>query len=125
MPLLDLFWTMLWLALLFAWFWLLIMVATDVIRSDDLPGWAKAAWVFFTIFLPYLGVFIYLVARGGSMWERNARDKAAWKEMTQGPDREAADSPVMVEELAKLADLRDRGVLTAAEYDQQKALLLG
>jgi hypothetical protein len=125
MPLLDLFWTMLWLALLFAWFWLLIMVATDVIRSDDLPGWAKASWVFFTIFLPYLGVFIYLVARGGSMWERNARDKAAWKQATQGPDREAADSPVMVEELAKLADLRDRGVLTTAEFDQQKALLLG
>ena len=78
MPLFDVFSTLLWLAIMFSWFWLVVMVFADVIRSDDLSGWAKASWVFVTVFLPYLGVFGYLIARGGSMWKRNAREKAAW-----------------------------------------------
>jgi len=79
MPLMDLFWTLLWLALLFGWFWLLLRILSDVIISDDLAGWAKASWVLFTVFLPYLGVFLYLIARGGKMQERLAREKARWE----------------------------------------------
>lgn len=125
MPLLDVFSTLLWLALMFTWFWLVVMVFADVLRSSDLSGWAKASWVFVTVFLPYLGVFGYLIVRGGSMWKRNAREKAAWQQMTKGFVPEVPGGPSRAEELAKLADLHDNGVLTTAEFDQQRALWLG
>jgi lysylphosphatidylglycerol synthetase-like protein (DUF2156 family) len=121
----DLFWTILWLVVMFAWFWLVVTVFTDVLRSDDLSGWAKASWVFFTIFLPYLGVFIYLIARGGSMKERNARDKEDWQRVTRANMQTVAGGASKADELAKLADLRDKGVLTTEEFDKQKARLLG
>ncbi|HET7846914.1 MAG TPA: SHOCT domain-containing protein [Acidimicrobiia bacterium] len=125
MPLFDVFSTLLWLAIMFTWFWLVVMVFADVIRSDDLSGWAKAAWVFVTVFLPYLGVFGYLIARGGSMWKRRAREKAVWKQMNQGYVTEVPGGPTRAEELAKLAELHDRGVITTAEFDRQRALWLG
>ena len=125
MPLLDVFSTLLWLALMFTWFWLVVMVVSDVFRSGDLSGWAMAAWVFFILFLPYLGVFIYLIARGGSMWKRNAREKAVWQQMNQGYVSEAPGGPSRAEELAKLAELHDRGVITTSEFDRQRALWLG
>ena len=72
-PLLNIFWTMLELFLLFVWIWLLISVFADIFRSHDLGGGAKALWVIFVIILPFLGVFVYLIARGGSMHERSAK----------------------------------------------------
>ena len=75
MPLLDLFWTMLMIFLWVLWLWLLIMVITDIFRSDDLTGWGKAGWAIFTLVLPYLGVFVYLIARGRSMGERRLREQ--------------------------------------------------
>ena len=69
-PLLGIFWTVLWFALLFIWIWLLIRVFADIFRSHDLGGFAKALWVIFVIVVPFLGVFIYLIARGKGMEER-------------------------------------------------------
>ena len=66
----DLFWSMLWFFLFFAWIWLLITIFADIFRSDDLSGWGKAFWTIFVVILPWLGVLIYLIARGGSMQER-------------------------------------------------------
>src|SRR5580693_4909642 len=75
-PVLDAFLTMLYFFLFIIWIWLLIMVFMDIFRSHDLGGWAKALWVIFIIILPFLGVFVYLIARGGKMRDRAARDAA-------------------------------------------------
>jgi hypothetical protein len=72
-PLLNIFWTMLAFFLFFIWIWLLIVVFLDIFRSHDMGGFAKALWVIFVVVLPYLGVFVYLVARGGTMQERSAQ----------------------------------------------------
>ncbi len=68
----QVFFSMLWFFLFFIWIWLLIMVFADIFRDHKMSGWAKAAWIIFVIIAPYLGVFVYLIARGGSMAERAA-----------------------------------------------------
>ena len=73
----QVFWSMLWFFMFFIWIWLLIVVFGDIFRSPDLGGWAKAIWSLFIIFLPYLGVFVYLIARGGKMHEHAAQAAAA------------------------------------------------
>ena len=75
-PILDVFLTMLYFFLFIIWIWLLIMVFIDIFRSHDMGGWAKALWVIFIIILPFLGVFVYLIARGGKMHERAAAEAA-------------------------------------------------
>jgi hypothetical protein len=116
---------MLWFFLFIVWIWLLISVFGDIFRSDDLGGWGKALWVIFVILMPYLGVFVYLIARGKSMQERAAKEMAAREAMTQSYIKEVAGSSgSSADELAKLADLRDRGVLTSEEFNSQKAALL-
>ncbi|HEY6628278.1 MAG TPA: SHOCT domain-containing protein [Acidimicrobiia bacterium] len=120
----DLFWTMLWLFLFFAWIWLLITVFSDIFRSEDLGGWGKALWIMFTVFLPYLGVLVYLIARGGSMQQRSLAEAAAREEMTRAYVQQVARSGSTAEELTQLANLRDTGVITAEEFNQQKAKLL-
>jgi ABC-type multidrug transport system fused ATPase/permease subunit len=125
MPLLDLFWTMLWFFLFVAWIWLLISVYADIFRSSDLGGVAKALWVVFVLILPYLGVLIYLIARGGSMHERSAQQARRAQEATEAYIRDVAGGgPSAAEELAKLAQLRDQGVLSAEEFETQKSKLL-
>jgi type VI protein secretion system component VasK len=125
MPLLDLFWSMLWFFMFFVWIWLLISLFGDIFRSDDLSGWAKALWVIFIVFLPFLGVLIYLIARGQSMQERAMRDAAAREKATRAYIQDVASTGSAADELAKLADLRDRGVITNEEFVAQKAALLG
>ena len=124
-PLLDMFWTMLWFFLFFIWIWLLITVFVDLFRSHDLSGWGKAGWAIFVIILPLLGVLFYLIFRGGSMHERQVQD-AANQEQRSGPtcNRRRRVASSTADELAKLADLRDRGVITPQEFEQQKASLL-
>ena len=75
-PLLDIFWTMLEFFMFFVWIWLLVVIFSDIFRSHDMGGVAKAAWVIFVIIFPLLGVLIYLLARGGSMHERAERQIA-------------------------------------------------
>ncbi len=124
-PILGLFWSMLWFFLLFAWIMLLFRVITDIFRSHDMGGFAKALWVIFVIIVPFLGVFIYVIARGHSMADRDLEraqaHEAAFRsyvQTTAGSGTGAAD------ELTKLADLKAKGVITDAEFEQQKAKLL-
>lgn len=124
MPLLDLFWTMLWFFLFIAWLWLLITIFADIFRSD-VSGLGKALWVIFVIVLPFLGVLIYLIAFGGEMQKR-AVDQAATQQRAQqeyiqsvtGSGGSSAD------ELEKLAGLHQQGVLTDEEFASQKSKLL-
>jgi hypothetical protein len=126
-PLLNLFWTMIEIFFFVIWIWILITVLIDVFRSHDLSGWAKALWLVFIVFLPLLGVLIYLIARGGSMHERavqaaQAQD-AALKQYVQSVAATSGGTST-ADELAKLADLRDKGVITADQFEAQKAKLL-
>ena len=123
-PLLDLFGSMLGFFVLIIWFWLLIVIFSDIFRSKDLSGWAKAIWVIFVIVLPFLGILVYLIARGGKMHER-AEESA--KQQQQAFDeyvKQAAGSESNVDQLAKLSDLKNQGVITDAEFEAQKAKLL-
>ncbi|HSZ37042.1 MAG TPA: SHOCT domain-containing protein [Acidimicrobiales bacterium] len=125
-PVLDLFLTMLYFFLFFIWIWLLIMVFFDIFRSHDMGGVAKALWVIFIIILPFLGVFVYLLARGGSMHERAARQaadqqKAFDQYVRQTAGTEGGDT---ASQLSKLADLKNQGVLTEEEFQSEKSKLL-
>jgi hypothetical protein len=124
MPLLDLFWTILYIFLLFAWIWLLISVFGDIFRSD-LSGWGKAGWTIFVVLLPFLGVLIYLIVHGGDMQDRNARDAIAADAAQREYIRSVAGgSASTADELGKLAALRDQGVISEQDFDAQKAKLL-
>jgi membrane protein implicated in regulation of membrane protease activity len=125
-PLLAVFWTMLEFFLWVIWIWILIMVFIDIFRSHDLSGWAKALWFLFVLFIPLIGVLVYLIARGGEMHERAARQAQQQDaQMRRYVQQAAAASPASAaDQLAKLADLRDRGVITAEEFDREKAKVL-
>lgn len=124
MPLLDIFWTMLWFFLFFVWIWLLISIFGDIFRSE-ISGWAKAGWTVFVIVLPLLGVLVYLIANGDEMQERSRHQTVALEQAQQKYIRSVAASQTSTaDELAKLADLRDAGVISAAEFDAQKTKLL-
>jgi hypothetical protein len=125
-PLVDVFLTMLWFFLFFIWIWLLITVFVDLFRSHDIGGGAKALWVIFIIFLPLLGVLFYLIFRGGSMHERAVQQAQRQEQDFRRYVQEAAtQSWSPADEIAKLADLRDRGVITEEEFQRQKAAALG
>ena len=122
----DLFWSMLWFFLFFAWIWLLITIFSDIFRSDDLSGWAKAFWTIFVVILPWLGVLIYLIARGGKMQERAMamavqQEKAQREYIQQVSGSSGASS---ADELEKLAKLQSQGVISAEEFAAQKAKIL-
>lgn len=124
MPLLDIFWSMLWFFLFFIWIWLLISIFSDIFRSE-ISGWGKAGWTVFVIVLPLLGVLVYLIANGGEMQERSRRQSMELEQAQQKYIRTVAASPTSTaDELAKLVDLRDAGVISSAEFDAQKTKLL-
>ena len=123
-PLADLFWTMLEIFLFIIWIWILVAIFGDIFRSDDLGGWAKALWTIFVIVLPFVGILIYLIARGGKMQERALAQAQRRKKALDAQVRQAAGSSSSVDELAKLADLKEKGALTDAEFQTQKAKLL-
>jgi hypothetical protein len=125
MPLFDLFWAMLWFFIWIAWIWLVISVIFDIFRSHDIGGVAKALWALFVVLLPFLGVFLYLIVRGGSMQER--RMDMARQSQAAADDyvRSVASSGSSADELEKLAGLRDAGTISDAEFEQAKAKVLG
>ncbi|RPK55241.1 hypothetical protein EES43_26895 [Streptomyces sp. ADI96-02] len=132
-PLLNLFLTMLFLFLWVMWFFLLFKVVTDLFRDHSLNGWAKAGWLVFVILLPYVGVLVYLIVRGRSMHERDAKAVRESEAAFRSYVKEAAGTPgeagpgggnSHVNELAKLAELKDKGSLNAEEYERAKAKLL-
>ena len=115
--------TVLEIFLLVIWIWILITIMIDIFRDDGLSGWAKAAWVFFLIFLPYLGALIYLIARGKGMRERAIQHQADLQKATDQYIKQAAGtSPV--DELHKLSDLKDKGAISQEEYDRLKAQIV-
>ena len=125
-PLADLFGTMLGLFVFFIWFWLLIVIFGDIFRSRDMGGGAKALWVIFVIILPFLGIFVYLIARGGKMHERAEQSAQQQQKAFDDYVKQAAGSSGgnSADQLAKLADLKAKGVLTDAEFEAQKAKIL-
>jgi ABC-type multidrug transport system fused ATPase/permease subunit len=123
-PLLGAFWTIFMIFLWVIWFWILITVFIDIFRSRDLSGWAKTLWFVFVLFFPLIGVLVYLIVRGGKMHERAARQAQQQEEQFRGYVQEVAGSESVADQLAKLADLRDRGVITAEEFDREKAKVL-
>jgi hypothetical protein len=124
-PVLDVFWTMFEIFAFVVWFWLLFVVLTDVFRSRDLSGGAKAAWTIFVIFLPLIGILVYLVTRGRSMNERAARQAQQQDQAFRSYVQDAAGSaPIPADQLAKLADLKQRGVISSAEFETEKTKVL-
>lgn len=123
-PLLGAFWTILEIFLWVLWIWILVYVLIDIFRSHDLSGWAKALWFLFVLFIPLIGVLVYLIARGGEMHERAARQAQQQDRELRNYVQEAAGSQTTADQLTKLADLRDRGVITADEFEREKAKVL-
>ncbi|WP_406065509.1 SHOCT domain-containing protein [Streptomyces sp. NBC_01077] len=132
-PLLNLFWTMLWFFLWIMWLFLLFKVVTDIFRDHSLNGWVKAGWLIFCILLPYLGVLVYVIARGKGMSERDTKQAKQSEAAFQDYIRKAAGtqeggtaagggSPT--DELARLADLKDKGAITPEEFEKAKAKVL-
>ena len=124
-PLLDVFWTIFLFFLWVMWFWILISVFIDIFRSRDLSGGGKALWFLFVLLIPLVGVLVYLIARGGSMHERVVRQAQrqdqAFGDYVQSDGQTPASS---ADQLEKLASLRDRGVISAQEFDREKAKVL-
>jgi ABC-type multidrug transport system fused ATPase/permease subunit len=123
-PLLGAFWTVFEIFLWILWIWVLIYVFIDIFRSHDLSGWAKALWFVFVLFIPLIGVLVYLIARGGEMQERAVRDAQQQDQEVRRYIQQAAGEPSSADQLAKLADLRDRGVITADEFEREKTKVL-
>jgi hypothetical protein len=122
----QVFWSIFWFFIFFIWIWLLITVFADIFRSHDIGGFAKALWVIFVIFIPYLGVFVYLIARGHKMHEHaleaaQQQDAAARAYIQQA----AGTTPSTADELTRLANLRDQGVIDEAEFQRLKAKAIG
>jgi thiol:disulfide interchange protein len=125
-PLLDVFLSVLYFFLWALWLVVLFWIILDIFRSDDLSGWAKAGWLVLVIILPLIGVLAYLIARGHTMQERQAREAKAQDEAFRTYVREAAgaDGQSQSDELSKLANLRQRGVLNEQEFERAKAKVL-
>ena len=125
-PLLNVFWSIFEFFLWVIWIWILIMVFIDIFRSHDLSGVAKALWFLFVLFIPLIGVLVYLIVRGGSMHERGvAQARQQDQQFRHYVQEAAASSPASTaDQLSKLADLRDRGVISAEEFEREKAKVL-
>ncbi|MFI2380052.1 SHOCT domain-containing protein [Streptomyces sp. NPDC018964] len=127
-PLLSAFWTMLVFFLWIMWFVLLFRVVMDIFRDDDLSGWAKAGWLVFTVVLPFLGVFVYVIARGKNMGRREIAQARAQQEAFDSYVRETARGAGgrtgSVDELARLSEIKARGDISDDEFRRAKELVL-
>jgi membrane protein implicated in regulation of membrane protease activity len=123
-PLLGAFWTVFEIFLWIIWIWILIYVFIDIFRSHDLSGTAKALWFVFVLFIPLIGVLVYLIARGGEMQHRAQQQAQQQDQEVRRYIQQTANEGNSADQLAKLADLRDRGVITADEFEREKAKVL-
>jgi hypothetical protein len=119
-PLLEVFWTMVIFFAFIAWFWMLFAVLGDIFRRHDISGWGKTLWIIFVIVLPFLGVFIYLIAEHEGMTERSIKQQQAAQEQTDQYVRSVAAQADPAEQIAKGKQLLDSGAITQAEFDQMK-----
>jgi hypothetical protein len=106
------------------YFWILITIISDLFRDHQLSGWAKAGWILVLFVVPFLGMLIYLIARGEGMRERAVREQADMRRHMDDYIRQTAGGGSSVEELAKLSDLKDRGAISDEEFERAKAKLL-
>jgi len=120
----DVLWSMFIFFMWILWFWLLFTVFADLFRRHDVSGWGKTGWVIFVILLPFLGVFIYLIAEGKGMAERNARQMQSSQAEMDSYIRSVASSGGATGEIAQAKQLLDSGAITQAEYDSIKAKAL-
>ena len=123
-PLLDAFVTMLWFFLWVLWIFLLFWIIFDIFRSRDLSGWAKALWLIFIVVLPFLGVFVYLIARGGKMQERAVQQAAQSQAQFDDYVRQTAGASSTASQLSDLAKLKESGAITDEDYEKAKAKIL-
>ena len=123
-PAMGIFWSMLWFFLWIIWIMLLFRVIGDIFRSHDLGGFAKALWLLLVIVVPFFGVFVYLIARGRAMAQHDMDAAQARDEQMRAYVQQAIPSNGSADELAKLAELNRTGVLTDAEFAQEKAKIL-
>lgn len=126
-PVLGAFWTIMWIFLWVIWVFLLFRVVVDIFRDDSMSSWAKTGWLVFTIVLPFLGVFVYLIARGRNMGKREQEHARARMEETNRFIREAAGTtgPVdAADQLAKLSEIRARGDISDEEFRRAKEKVL-
>ena len=120
----EVFWSFLWFFLWIIWIWMLIIVFTDIFRSQDLSGWAKALWTIFVLVIPYLGVLVYLIARGHKMSEHQIQQAQAQDAQMRQYVQSVAAPVSAAEEIQRLHELQAKGAITAAEFEQAKAKLL-
>ncbi|GHE38622.1 SHOCT domain-containing protein [Streptomyces vinaceus] len=127
-PALNVFWSMLWFFLWIMWLFLLFKIVTDIFRDHEMSGWGKAGWLIFVILLPFLGVLVYVIARGKGMTQRDVKAAKENEAALQDYIRKTAATPAAggshVDELARLVELKDKGALSEAEFQQAKAKLL-
>jgi uncharacterized membrane protein YcjF (UPF0283 family) len=118
-PFLDVLWTMLVFFGWVIWFWILIVVLSDLFRRHDVSGWGKAAWTVFVIVLPFLGVLVYLIAAGKGLAERRTEEMRANQAQFDSHVREVASSGP-ADQIAKAKELLDKGAIDQSEFDQLK-----
>ena len=123
-PFLNILWSMIIFFLWVAWIWILILILSDVFRRRDLSGWGKAAWTFFVIVLPFLGVLIYLIAESDGMAERRAQDEQGQRAQMDAYVKSVAGSGGPAAEIDKAKQLLDSGAITQTEYEALKAKAL-
>ena len=123
-PLLGAFWTIFEIFIWILWIWILIYVLVDIFRSHDLSGWAKALWFLFVVFIPVIGLLVYVIARGGKMHEHTVQAERQQDQAFRSYVQDVAGAPSSADQLSKLADLRDRGVITPDEFEREKAKIL-
>ncbi|MEU5533948.1 SHOCT domain-containing protein [Streptomyces sp. NPDC020362] len=124
-PLLSAFWTMLWFFLWILWFVLLFRIIVDIFRDDSMSGWAKAGWLLFVIVVPFLGVLVYVIARGKDMGRREVEQARAQQKAFDTYIRETAQGGASsVDELARLSEIKARGDISEEEFRRAKELVL-
>jgi hypothetical protein len=124
----EFLWSLIWFTLFFIWIWILIAVFADIFRSHDMGGFAKFLWVIFVIFMPYLGVFVYLIARGGKMSEHAQQDAIAMDQAQKAYIRDAVaggSGGGAAGELERLAALKANGTIDEAEFQKLKSQIVG
>ena len=119
-PLLSVFWSMLIFFAFIAWFWLLFAVLADIFRRHDTSGWVKVLWIIFVIVVPFLGVFIYMIAEHDGMTERSIKQQQAAQDQTDQYVRSVVADASPADQIAKAKQLLDSGAITQAEFDQMK-----
>ncbi|MFJ3519363.1 SHOCT domain-containing protein [Streptomyces sp. NPDC090131] len=123
-PLLNMFWTMMMVFLWVLWFFLLFRIIGDIFRDDELSGWGKAGWLILVILVPFLAVFVYVIARGRGMGKRELKQAQRNEEQFRSYVRQRAGADSAAEELSRLAELKNRGEITEAEFQQAKNKVL-